>query len=80
MDAEHYGGLAQYIKIDFNKSAVILIDGSKRVKYVHVANPVDVDSDDILAFVESVENGKAKEYKIDEQVVYEETQPTAEEL
>lgn len=59
---------------------MIVIDGGKRVKYVHIASPVDVDSDDILAFVESVESGSAKEYKIDEQVVYEETKATEEEL
>lgn len=34
VDGEHYNGLAQYIKIDLTKSPIILIDGSKRVKYV----------------------------------------------
>jgi hypothetical protein len=37
-----------------------VIDGSKRVKYVLTANPVGIESDDIIAFVESVENGSAK--------------------
>lgn len=54
-----------------------MIDGAKRVKYVLVANPVDLTSGDILAFVESVENGTAKEYKVDEQVTY--TEAAAEE-
>jgi hypothetical protein len=71
--------LAQYIKIDVHKSPIIVIDGSKRVKYVLTANPVDIDSDDIVAFVESVENGSAKEYKVDEQVTYEDAKPAAEE-
>jgi hypothetical protein len=68
------------VKIDFHKSAIIVIDGSKRVKYVQIASPVDVDSESIIAFVESIENGTAKEYKIDEQVNYEEVPAVEEEL
>ena len=77
VNGEHYAGLAQYIKIDVNKSPVIVIDGSKRVKYVLSQAALDIESDDILAFVESVENCSAKEYKVDEQVVYEEAAPAA---
>ena len=71
--------MAQYVKIDVHKSAIVLIDGAKRVKYVLTANPVDLDSTAIVAFVESVENGSAKEYKIDEQVTYEDVKPATEE-
>lgn len=78
-DAEHYGGLANYIKIDFNKSPIIVIDGGKRVKFVLAKAPLEISSEDIVNFVESVENGKAREYKIDEQVTYEEA-ATEEEL
>lgn len=70
-EAEHYGGLAQYIKIDFNKSPIVLIDGAKRTKYVLTKAPLDITSADIIAFVGSVENGSAKEYKVDEKVEYE---------
>jgi hypothetical protein len=59
---------------------VVVIDGAKRVKYVLAQAPLDVDSEDILAFVASIENGSAKEYKIDEQVNYEETVAVEEEL
>lgn len=51
----------------------MVIDGAKRVKYALIATPVDLTSADILAFVESVENGQAKEYKVDEQVTYTES-------
>jgi hypothetical protein len=47
---------------------------------VQIASPVDVDSESIIAFVESIENGTAKEYKIDEQVNYEEVPAVEEEL
>ncbi len=70
--------MAQYTKVDVHKSPIIVIDGSKRVKYVLNTNPVDIDSDDIIAFVESVENGSAKYYKIDERVTYEDANLTAE--
>jgi hypothetical protein len=51
----------------------VVIDGAKRVKYVLIANPVDLTSADIVAFVESVDSGSAKEYKVDEQITYTET-------
>lgn len=48
-----------------------MIDGAKRTKYVLSKAALDITSADIVSFVESVENGSAKEYKVDEQVVYE---------
>ena len=70
MNAEHYNGLANYIKIATPKSPVVIIDGGKRVKFVMQANPVDVTSEQIVKFVEDFEKGELKEYKIDEEVVY----------
>ena len=66
--AEHYGGLAQYIKIDVTKSPIVLIDGGKRTKFVFSKSPEDITADDIIGFAEAVEAGRAKEYKIDEEV------------
>jgi hypothetical protein len=57
-----------------------VIDGGKRVKYVLIATPADLTSEEIVAFVESVENGTAKEYKVDEQVTYTEAAAAEEEL
>ena len=53
LNAEHYSGLANYIKIATPKSPVVIIDGGKRVKFVMQANPVDVTSEQIVKFVES---------------------------
>ena len=51
---------------------MVIIDGGKRLKYVLQANPSEITSDHIVQFVESFEVGNAKEYKMDEEVVYEE--------
>lgn len=62
--------MSNYIKIITNKSPIVVIDGGKRVKYVLSGKPADINADEIVSFVESVSAGKAKEYKIDEEVVY----------
>jgi len=53
------------------KSPIIIIDGGKRIKFVLIKNPEDITAKDISNWVESVQNGSEKEYKIDEQVTYE---------
>ncbi len=63
-----------------SKSPIVIIDGGKRTKNVLAADPVDITSADIVSFVESYSNGQTKEYKIDEQVTYEETAAVEEEL
>jgi hypothetical protein len=63
-----------------SKSPIIVIDGGKRTKNVLVSDPVDITAADIVSFVDSYYNGQAKEYKIDEQVAYEETPAVEEEL
>lgn len=55
-----------------------MIDGAKRTKYVLTKAPLDITSADIIAFVGSVENGSAKEYKVDEKVEYEDVVTTEE--
>jgi len=57
-----------------------VIDGGKRVKYVLSGKPSDITSDDIVAFVDSITSGKAKEYKIDEEVVYSDDTKVEDEL
>lgn len=71
LNSEHYSGLANYIKIATPKSPVVIIDGGKRLKYVLQGSPSEMTSDQIVKFVESFETGNAKEYKMDEEVVYE---------
>ena len=68
--AEHYGGLANYIKIITEKSPIVLIDGGKRTKFVLSGKAEDLDAETIVSFVMDVEAGKAKEYKIDEEIEY----------
>ena len=68
VSAEHYGGLANYIKIDFNKSPIVVIDGANRSKNVLSANPNELDSAQIIAFLEEVQGGNAKKYGLDEEV------------
>lgn len=63
--------MANYIKIATPKSPVVIIDGGKRLKYVLQGSPSEMTSDQIVKFVESFETGNAKEYKMDEEVVYE---------
>ena len=55
-----------------------MIDGAKRIKYVLSKAALDITSADIVAFVGSVENGSAKEYKVDEKVEYEDVVSTEE--
>ena len=57
-----------------------MIDGGKRVKYVLSAKPSDITADEIVSFVDSVTSGKAKEYKIDEEVVYSDDTKVEDEL
>jgi hypothetical protein len=71
--AEHYGGLAQYIKIDVTKSPIVFIDGGKRTKFVFSKNPEAITVEDVTGFAEAVAAGRAKEYKIDEEVKVTET-------
>lgn len=72
VEAEHYGGLANYIKIDFNKSPIVIIDGAARTKNVLSGNPKEITSEQIVSFLESVESGSAKQYGLDEEVKVEE--------
>jgi hypothetical protein len=57
-----------------------VIDGGKRVKYVLAGKPSEITADEIVSFVESVTSGKAKEYKIDEEVVYSDDTKVEDEL
>lgn len=62
------------------KSPVIIIDGGKRTKYVLEGQAADLTADQIVIFVEDCLNGKAKEYKMDEEVVYSDSTKVEEEL
>lgn len=79
-DAEHYKGLANYIKVIAEKSPLVVIDGGKRVKYILEASPADLSSEQIIAFAESFITGTGHEYKIDEEVVYSDNAKVEEEL
>lgn len=52
--AEHYNGLANYIKILTEKSPVVVIDGGNRVKYVLSGSPEDITAQQIIDFVAEV--------------------------
>lgn len=60
LNSEHYSGLANYIKVATPKSPVVIIDGSKRLKYVLKASPADLTSSQIVDFVKSFEDQSAK--------------------
>jgi len=47
-----------------------VVDGGKRVKLVLEDNAADITTEQIIAFVEGVENGTGKEYKVDEEITY----------
>ena len=48
-----------------------MIDGGKRAKFILQGNPADITSEQIVKFVEAFESGNSKQYKMDEEVVYE---------
>jgi len=57
-----------------------VIDGGNKKKFLLMGNPSEITAEQIISFVESVEAGTAKEYKIDEQVVYEDGSSVEDEL
>jgi hypothetical protein len=57
-----------------------LIDGGKRAKQILFGAPADISSDNIVAFIEKFNNGNGKEYKMDEEVTYEDGSTVEEEL
>lgn len=57
-----------------------MIDGGNKKKFLLLGSPSEITSEQIISFVESVEAGTAKEYKIDEQVVYEDGSSVEDEL
>ena len=63
--AEHYNGLANYIKISTEKSPIVIIDGGKRNKFVLTGNAADLTADSIVSFVSDAVSGNSKEYKLD---------------
>ena len=77
---EHYHGLANYIKIQAAKSPIVIIDGGKRSKQVLFSAPADITSDNIIAFVEKFNNGNGNEYKLDEEITYDDGTKVEEEL
>lgn len=77
---EHYAGLANYIKIQADKSPIVIVDGGKRAKHVLFGSPADITSQQIIEFVEKFNNGQAKEFKLDEEIVYEDGSRVEDEL
>ena len=45
-----------------------MIDGANRSKNVLSADPTEIDSSQVLSFLESVESGNAQKYGLDEEV------------
>ena len=79
-NAEHYQGLANYIKVKPEKSPLVAIDGGKRIKYVFEVPAAELTADKIVECAETWLNGTGHEYKIDEDVVYSDNDKVQEEL
>ena len=58
----------------------MIIDGGKRAKFVLQVSPAKLNSEQIVYFVQNFENGNAKEYKMDEEVVYDDGEKVEDEL
>jgi hypothetical protein len=58
----------------------VVIDGGKRTKFVLSGKAEELDAETIVSFVGEVEAGRAKEYKIDEEVVYADNSRVEDEL
>lgn len=63
-DTEHLGPFSEYIKINPEQIAVVLIEGKIQSKFVLNKAPEDIESEDINQFLESWNSGNAKKYGI----------------
>jgi len=57
---QHYGGLAEYIKIDVARSPIVFLDGGKRSKHILAVTAPFLTAEKIIAFAESIESGTAQ--------------------
>ena len=55
------------MKVNVEKSPIVILSGEKRSKSVYFGNSADLTAESIVSFLQKYEDGKVKSYKMDEE-------------